>query len=51
MIYHLSTKNNNIKGSIEIGVSNSESNRLLILRAYTYDFKIENLSESDDTKI
>lgn len=50
MIYHLSTKNNNIKGSIEIGGSKSESNRLLILRAYTYDFKIENLSESDDTK-
>ena len=51
MIYQLSTKNNNIKGSIEIGGSKSESNRLLILRAYTYDFKIENLSESDDTKI
>ena len=50
MIYHLSTKSNNIKGSIEIGGSKSESNRLLILRAYTYDFKIENLSESDDTK-
>ena len=51
MIYHLSAKNNNIKGLIEIGGSKSESNRLLILRAYTYDFKIENLSESDDTKI
>ena len=51
MIYNLSKNNKTIKGVIEIGGSKSESNRLLMLKNYSSDFKIINLSESDDTKI
>ena len=50
MIYHLSKNNITINGVIEIGGSKSESNRLLMLRKYLSDFKITNLSKSDDTK-
>ena len=50
MVYHLSKNNRPIKGIIEIGGSKSESNRLLMLRKYLSDFKITNLSKSDDTK-
>ena len=50
MVYHLSRNNRSIKGTIEIGGSKSESNRLLMLREYSSDFKITNLSKSDDTK-
>ena len=50
MIYHLSKNNKTINGVIEIGGSKSESNRLLMLRKYLSDFKITNLSKSDDTK-
>ena len=50
MVYHLSRNNRSIKGIIEIGGSKSESNRLLMLREYSGDFKITNLSKSDDTK-
>ena len=50
MIYHLSRNKRSIKGIIEIGGSKSESNRLLMLREYSSDFKITNLSKSDDTK-
>ena len=50
MVYHLSRNNRSIKGIIEIGGSKSESNRLLMLREYSSDFKITNLSKSDDTK-
>ena len=50
MVYHLSKNNRPIKGIIEIGGSKSESNRLLMLREYSSDFKITNLSKSDDTK-
>ena len=50
MIYHLSTNNRNINGALDIGGSKSESNRLLMLSKYLSDFKITNLSESDDTK-
>ena len=50
MIYNLSKNNKTIKGIIEIGGSKSESNRLLMLSKYLSDFKITNLSESDDTK-
>ena len=50
MVYHLSRNNRSIKGIIEIGGSKSESNRLLMLRKYLSDFKITNLSKSDDTK-
>lgn len=37
--------------SIQIGGSKSESNRLLILKAQFPNLSIENLSESDDTKV
>ena len=50
MVYHLSRNKRSIKGTIEIGGSKSESNRLLMLREYSSDFKITNLSKSDDTK-
>ena len=50
MVYHLSKNNRPIKGIIEIGGSKSESNRLLMLRKYSSDFKIANISKSDDTK-
>jgi len=50
MFYHLSRNNRSIKGIIEIGGSKSESNRLIMLREYSSDFKITNLSKSDDTK-
>ncbi len=50
MIYHLSKNNKTINGVLEIGGSKSESNRLLMLRKYLSDFKITNLSKSDDTK-
>ncbi len=50
MIYHLSKNNRNIKGILDISGSKSESNRLLMLREYLGDFKITNLSKSDDTK-
>ena len=50
MIYHLSKNNRTINGVIEIGGSKSESNRLLMVREYSSDFKITNLSKSDDTK-
>ena len=50
MVYHLSRNKRSIKGIIEIGGSKSESNRLLMLREYSGDFKITNLSKSDDTK-
>lgn len=50
MIYNLYKHNSTIKGVIEIAGSKSESNRLLMLRKYSSDFKITNLSKSDDTK-
>ena len=50
MVYHLLRNKRSIKGIIEIGGSNSEYNRLLMLREYSSDFKITNLSKSDDTK-
>ena len=50
MVYYLSRNKRSIKGIIEIGGSKSESNRLLMLREYSSDFKITNLSKSDDTK-
>ena len=50
MVYHLSRNKRSIKGIIEIGGSKSESNRLLMLREYSSNFKITNLSKSDDTK-
>ncbi|MDG1337558.1 MAG: 3-phosphoshikimate 1-carboxyvinyltransferase [Flavobacteriaceae bacterium] len=50
MVYLISKKERSLKGEIKISGSKSESNRLLILRAYSSFFKIINLSDSDDTK-
>jgi 3-phosphoshikimate 1-carboxyvinyltransferase len=49
-VYLISKKERSLKGKIKISGSKSESNRLLILRAYSSFFKIINLSDSDDTK-
>jgi len=48
-VYLISKGERSIIGEIKISGSKSESNRLLILRAYTSFFKIFNLSDSDDT--
>ena len=50
-MYQISKEFPDIEGSICISGSKSESNRLLLLRAYTSYFKILNLSDSDDTKL
>jgi len=50
-VYQISKEFRDIEGSICISGSKSESNRLLLLRAYTSYFKILNLSDSDDTKL
>ncbi len=49
-MYLISRKGKDLKGEINISGSKSESNRLLILRAYTSYFNILNISDSDDTK-
>ena len=49
-MYQISKEGKNLHGNINISGSKSESNRLLTLRAYTYFFNINNLSDSDDTK-
>tara|TARA_A100001011_G_scaffold399160_1_gene506536 strand:+ start:12273 stop:13496 length:1224 start_codon:yes stop_codon:yes gene_type:complete len=49
-VYQISRKGKDLKGKINISGSKSESNRLLILRAYTSYFNILNISDSDDTK-
>jgi len=48
-VYLISKEERRLRGEIKISGSKSESNRLLILRAYTSFFKIFNLSDSDDT--
>ena len=50
-MYKISKEFRDIHGSVCISGSKSESNRLLLLRAYTSFFKIFNLSDSDDTKL
>ena len=50
-MYQISKEYRDIEGNICISGSKSESNRLLLLRAYTSYFKILNLSDSDDTKL
>ena len=50
-MYQISKEFRDIEGSICISGSKSESNRLLLLRAYTSYFKILNLSDSDDTQL
>ena len=50
-MYKISKEFRDIQGSVCISGSKSESNRLLLLRAYTSFFKIFNLSDSDDTQL
>ncbi len=50
-MYKISKELRDIEGNICISGSKSESNRLLLLRAYTSYFKILNLSNSDDTQL
>ncbi len=50
-MYKISKEFRDIQGDIRISGSKSESNRLILLRAYTSNFKILNLSNSDDTKL
>ena len=50
-MYKISKEFRDIHGSVCISGSKSESNRLLLLRAYTSFFKIFNLSDSDDTQL
>tara|TARA_B100000886_G_scaffold305275_1_gene236936 strand:+ start:437 stop:1675 length:1239 start_codon:yes stop_codon:yes gene_type:complete len=50
-VYRISKEFRDIHGNICISGSKSESNRLILLRAYTSYFKILNLSNSDDTQL
>jgi len=50
-VYKISKEYQDIQGTISISGSKSESNRLILLRAYTSYFKIFNLSDSDDTQL
>ena len=50
-MYKISKEYQDIQGTISISGSKSESNRLILLRAYTLYFKIFNLSDSDDTQL
>ena len=50
-MYRISKEFQDIEGKVSISGSKSESNRLLLLRAYTSFFKIFNLSDSDDTQL
>ena len=51
MRVRLEHKSSYIRGDLEISGSKSESNRLLILQALFPKIEIENLSNSDDTKV
>jgi len=50
-VYKISKEFQDIQGDVSISGSKSESNRLILLRAYTSYFKIFNLSDSDDTQL
>jgi len=43
--------NNTLKGSIQITGSKSETNRLLVLQQFYPNLKIDNISNSDDSKL
>ncbi len=51
MAFLIKHSNNEIKASLKISGSKSESNRLLILKHLFKNIEIENLSDSDDTNI
>jgi len=50
-VFKISKKSKSIEGVLNISGSKSESNRLLILRAFTSYFDINNISDSDDTNV
>jgi 3-phosphoshikimate 1-carboxyvinyltransferase len=50
-VYRILKEFQDIKGAVSISGSKSESNRLILLRAYMSYFKIFNLSDSDDTQL
>ena len=50
-MFKISKKSKSIEGALNISGSKSESNRLLILRAFTSYFDIKNISDSDDTNV
>ena len=50
-MFKISNKSKSIEGVLNISGSKSESNRLLILRAFTSYFDIKNISDSDDTNV
>ena len=50
-MYRILKEFQDIQGAVSISGSKSESNRLILLRAYMSYFKIFNLSDSDDTKL
>ena len=50
-MFKISNKSKSIEGVLNISGSKSESNRLLILRAFTSYFDINNISDSDDTNV
>ncbi len=50
-MYRISKQLKDIQGTICISGSKSESNRFILLRAYSSYFKIFNLSDSDDTHL
>ena len=50
-MYRILKEFQDIQGAVSISGSKSESNRLILLRAYTSYFKIFNLSDSDDTQL
>lgn len=51
MNIQLSNTQNTLQGDLEITGSKSESNRMLILQAQFPNINLENLSNSDDTKV
>ena len=50
-MYRILKEFQDIQGAVSISGSKSESNRLILLRAYMSYFKIFNLSDSDDTQL
>ena len=50
-MYKILKEFQDIQGAVSISGSKSESNRLILLRAYMSYFKIFNLSDSDDTQL
>ena len=50
-MYEISKKSKSIEGVLNISGSKSESNRLLTLRGFATYFDINNISDSDDTKV